>query len=228
MNNRLSALAIPLIIVLSGAVGRVPVAAAGFSPHDVFSLSDRRYIDDRCPEAHAFADRAAKATDDIDAADAVAGARDFMKCYQLPNVRPDQDRERYLGICAAAALYLSATETNRATAVKLYHAADDIAAQLGGSTPDRTLVSVKIESGDSSRTSASESQQAQNDANVARTGGGPPHTTYQVQRDALGGGVKLRYGDMVNALRVDVANKLAEDVAPTKVAPTPASPRPKN
>jgi len=226
MRKHLFVRGMPFGVALSAVVGQLPVVAAAFSPHDVFSLSDRRYIDDRCPEARAFADRAAKDTDDINAADAVAGARNFIKCYQLPNVRPDQDRERYLGISAGAALYLAATKTNGATASKLYHTADDIAAQLGGSTPDRTMVSVKVEGGEG-RTGASESQQVQNAANADEVRG-TPHTTYQVQRNALGTGEKLKYGDLVNALRVDVAEKLAEDAAPTKVAPTPASPRPKN
>lgn len=224
MRKQLFALGMPLALALSAMVGQLPVVAAGFSPHDVFSLSDRRYIDDRCPEARAFADRAAKSTDDISAADAVAGARNFITCYQLPNVRPDQDRERYLGISAAAALYFAATKTNGATAVKLYHAADDIAAQLGGSTPDRTLVAVKVESGQG-QTSASESQQVTNDANADQSRG-TYHTTYQVERNALGGGVKLRYGDIVNALRVDVANKLAALGEPSGAPPSP-SPKPK-
>ncbi len=218
----------PLAMALVAVVGQLPSAAAAFSPHDVFSLSDRRYIDDRCPEARAFADRAAKGTDDISAADAVAAARNFIKCYQLPNVQPDQDRERYLGIAAAAAFYLAATKTNRATASKLYQAADDLAAQLGGSTPDRTTAFVKVETGAESdpHNTASTGQQAQNDANVGQGGQGPPHTTYVVQRNALGSSEKLRYGDMVNALRVDVANKLAE-VSPSTGSPSSASPRPK-
>lgn len=212
------------VVVLCGVAGQFPVVAAAFSPHDVFSLSDRRYIDDRCPEAHAFADRAAKGTDDISAADAVAGARNFIKCYQLPNVRPDQDRERYLGISAAAALYLAATKTNGATADKLYHAADDIAAQLGGSTPDRTMVSVKVEGGGAGRLTASDSQQVANDAHADEARGN--HTVYQVERNALGGGEKLRYGGIVNALRVDIANKLAADGAPAGTSASP-SPKPK-
>jgi hypothetical protein len=223
MRKYLSVLGIPLTVALFAVVGHMPAVAAGFSPHDVFSLSDRRYIDDRCPEARAFADRAAKGTDDINAADAVAGARNFIKCYQLPNVRPDQDRERYLGISAAASLYLAATKTNGATADKLYHAADDIAAQLGGSTPDRTLVSVKVEGG-SGQTTASESQQVTNDTHADQTRGN--HTVYQVERNALGGGEKLRYGEIVNALRVDVANKLAADGAPSVSVASP-SPKPK-
>jgi hypothetical protein len=202
------------LFVILGSValaGAPAVAGTAFSPQAVFAMPDHRAIDDRCTDARKFADQASMQTDTIAPGDAVAAGKAFLECTAEPSVDPDPDKTRYLALSAAAAFYLAGTNATGGSAERLFRAADHIAAQLGGATPDASIGVAKIEgnaTGGMNRNESDPDQQGQNAANGIAAPG-PPHTTTVTKRDALNGSIGLSYGGLVDQLRVAVATQLA-------------------
>ena len=108
------------------------VSAAGFSVEEIFRLPAHRVIDSRCPGVRTFADQAAKQTEGIVPQDAVVAAQQYIACYRLPRVNPDEANQRYLILSAAASLVLAAEKSNDENRPRLYRGADALAAQLSG------------------------------------------------------------------------------------------------
>jgi hypothetical protein len=187
------------------------IAATAFSPQAVFALPDHRSIDDRCTEARKFADQASLQTDSIAPGDAVSAGKAFLECTAEPAVNPDPDKIRYLALSAAAAFYLAGTKASGGSAERLFKAADHIAAQLGGATPDASVGAVTTSgtaTGAHTRNGSDAEEQAQNQTNGVAAPG-PPHDTTVTKRDALAGSGAMPYGDLVDQLRVAVATQLA-------------------
>jgi hypothetical protein len=195
----------------------VPNAAAStpFDPRAVFALPDRKFIDDRCQDARRFADSASVSTDTVMPGDAVTAAKAFLACYNLESsdLNPDPDKMRYLALSAAASFYLAGTKASGSSAQRLFGAADHIAVQLGGATPDASIATVKVqtnETGLGQRDLADPSEREQLEENAS--GGsapGPPHTSYITKRNGLDTSTALPFGRLVDELRVGVARQLA-------------------
>lgn len=205
-------------------------AAVAFSPQAVFALPDHRMIDDRCTDARKFADQASVQTDTIAPGDAVAAAKAFLECTAQPAVDPDPDKIRYLALSAAAAFYLAGTKASGGSAERLFKAADHIAVQLGGATPDASIGAVNTSgdaTGSHTRMAADADTQAQNATNGVAAPG-PPHVVTVTKRDALSGSSGMSYGQLVDQLRVAVANRLATLSTQTGASVLPqAAPAPK-
>jgi hypothetical protein len=209
----------------NAAAENVP-AANPFDPRDVFALPDRKFIDDRCQDARRFADAASVSTDTVMPADAVTAAKAFLACYSLESsdLNPDPDKGRYLALSAAAAFYLAGTKASGSSAQRLFDAADHIAVQLGGATPDSSISTVKVTTNSNvnamTRYNDTPEEHAQLQANA---GGsvqpGPPHTMYYTKRNALSGSSSLSFGQLVDKLRLGVAQQLAN--APGSSLPMP-------
>jgi len=128
-------------VVVVSLLGPIVFAAATpFSPVAIYNLPDRSYIDDRCHNARAFADRAAKSVDDIDAATAIQAAGSFSTCMNLPRLNPDENAQRYLYLAAATALYVAATKNTGEQAASLLREVDAMARNLGATGADHTVV----------------------------------------------------------------------------------------
>jgi hypothetical protein len=208
------------VTLLLGAVQPCVAAVPGFSPQAVFALSDRTNIDSRCQAARNFADKASQGTDSISADDAVAAANELAACERLPNLSPDVDRQRYLILAVAAALYLAATKTTGDASVALYKKADSIAALLGGDPPDNTngLKAVRYDNTTTPETPEDEVKQAAN-ASTPQNTTQVAQTEYTDQRNPHASGQKLKFKETASQLRASVAAQLS----PSAPKPSPSS-----
>ncbi len=198
--------------LLLGALQPGAAAAPDFSPQTVFALPDRTNVDNRCQAARNFADKASQGTDSISADDAVAAANEFAACERLPNLSPDVDRQRYLILAIAAALYLAATKTTGDESVALYKKADSIAALLGGDPPDNTN-SLKSITHDYTKTPETAEDEVNNAARAGTPQNTPPHAEYIDQRDPHASGQKLKFKETASQLRASVAAQLSPPAA---------------
>ncbi len=205
------------------AVTMQPCAAATtseFSPQVVFALPDHTNIDDRCKDARAFADKAAQGTDSISADDAIAAANQFAACYRMPKLNPDVDKQRYLVLAGASALYLAATKTTGDQSIALYKKADSIATMLGGEPPDHSN-GIHAIANDPTKARGGPEDQLSNavDAGALYQ---VQRTTYTDERNPHGEGQKQKFTEMATQLRASADAHLNPPAA-AAAAPHPSS-----
>jgi hypothetical protein len=209
-------LAVAAFVAALGAANG-PAVAAVFSPETVFTLPDRNYIDDRCKDARAFADKAATDYLAIDAATASHAERAFVDCAVLPRLNPDIDQQRYLVLAAATCAFIVGTKASGSAAETAFHAADQLATQLGAATPQQTFQVVTTIQGSGSTPNAGGPSSP---TTTRGSSTGPPRVNQEIVRDPLGRGHALKFSDIATNLRQAVADALA--AAPS--SPPPGKP----
>src|SRR5271166_2504780 len=176
-------------------------------------MPDRQNIDSRCNDARSFADEAAKGTEEISSDQAIAAEQTFVKCFNLPKLNPDQDKQRYLILCGAAALYLAALKSTGDEAKALFKKADSIAALLGGVVSDRSNGIKTIHYDPVNRDSTDPAEQ------MATAMTGPSRQTvettkYTDVRDPHQNGQVLSFSAVASQIRAGVAAHLAPTFQP--------------
>lgn len=204
---------------MPAAQSRAWADGEAFSPKAVFGLPDRKDIDERCQAARKFADRAAvadPAVDDIGAADAYAAALAFAACFSLPKLVPDEDKQRYLYLASATALYMAGLQLQGKDADTLLRRAATMARDLGAVGPDRTVV---IEHVVGNNEPNSPSTQPLN----------PNHDYYQVSRSPFGAAHAGRFSPEAEQLLAAIGDYYvpAQSVRPQAGSSSPAPAQPK-
>jgi len=198
-----------------------------FLPQVVFAMPDHANIDDRCKDARSFADTAAKGTDQISYDEAIGAANNFALCFRLPKLNPDQDKQRYLILCGAAAIYLAALKSGGNDAAALFKKADSIAALLGGLQSDKTNGVKAVHYDPTSRDSTDPAEQMVAASKLANKPIGPGSeqqvetTTYTDVRDPHQSGQPLKFTGAASQLRAGVAEHLKSIAQPTPPAIQP-------
>lgn len=199
------------------------VAPVAFDPQAVFAMPEREDIDKECTDARSFAEMASAHAATIGPDDAFAAGKAFLACNALARANGNRGQARYLGLSAAAALYLAATKVSGDDARRLFEAADTIAAQLGDRTPDRSLAYVEVIGSTVEPNGFIHSLPVLNDGRISAPG--PAHTTYDLQRDPLRTPGPAKFGDLVDELRASVAGQLASfAIKPNTPAQAAAAP----